>query len=300
MTGAVAVERWDVFARAPGGGNPCYLIRDGRNHGADDARDHGAEAAQLAARRYAAEAALVTGVDGTGVTLRYFSPGGEMAMCGHATIAAVTALIAAGELFGNQAVVRALAGEFEVGWDGAAPPLVSIDHPGPRFGPPVPATDEVARSLGLPPDGLGPGAELRVVSIGRAKLLVPLPDAEAVHAARPDPERLGELCRSVGATGAYVYAPHPDGRADHLVARQFPVDAGVAEDPATGVAAGALAAYLAYQAGEAGWTAVEVDQGDAMGLPSRLQARALLAGGTVSRAQVAGHAELIGRELVRV
>jgi len=290
MTGerVIQVERWDVFAREPGGGNPCYLIREGG--------DHAVDAAQLAARRHGAEAALATVFDG-GVALRFFSPGGEMAMCGHATIAAVTALVTAGELAGNEAVAHTSAGDYSVSWDDGTPPLVSIEHPDPRIGPPVAATGEVARSLGVPADRMT-GGDLRVVSIARAKLLVPLVDAQAVHAARPDPDRLAALCRAVGATGAYVFAPHPGGRADHLVARQFPVDAGMAEDPATGVAAGALAAYLA--AGP-GWSAIEVDQGDAMGRPSRLQARAFAtAGGVVSRVRVAGRAQPIGQELVQL
>jgi PhzF family phenazine biosynthesis protein len=284
---AFSVERWDVFAREPGGGNPCYLIRaDG---------DHAVETAQLVARRHGAETAVI-GVDDEGMALRFFAPGGELAMCGHATIAAVTALAAAGELSGTDAVARTRAGDYPVGWDDGTPPLVSIDHLDPRIGPALTATGEVAASLGVPVDRLA-GGDLRVVSIARAKLLVPLVDAEAVHAAQPDADRLAGLCRAVGATGAYVFAPHPDGRPDHLVARQFPVDAGVAEDPATGVAAGALAAYLASAAG---WSAVEVDQGDAMGRPSRLQARAFAADGVVSRVQVAGRAQLIGQELVRL
>jgi PhzF family phenazine biosynthesis protein len=284
---ATSVEHWEVFAREQGGGNPCYLIR------ATDAV--AVEAAQLAARQHGAEAAVVA-VEEAGIALRFFSPGGEMAMCGHATIAAVTALVAAGELDGSDTVARTSAGDFPVGWDGDSPPLVSIDHLDLQIGPAVAATGEVAGSLGVPPDQMA-GGDLRVVSIARAKLLVPLVDAEAVHAARPDPDRLAELCRAVGATGAYVFAPHPDGRAEHLVARQFPVDAGMAEDPATGVAAGALAAYLASADG---WSEIEVDQGDAMGRPSRLQARAFAADGAVSRVQVAGRAQLVGQELVQL
>jgi PhzF family phenazine biosynthesis protein len=284
---AVPVERWDVFARVPGGGNPCYLVRAG----GDDA----VEIARLAARRHGAEAAVV-GVEDDAIALRFFAPGGEMAMCGHATIAAVTALGAAGELTGNQTVARTEAGDYPVSWDDGTPPLVSIDHLDPRIGPPVASTAEVAAALGVPAGRLATG-DPRVVSIARAKLLVPVVDAEAVHAARPDPDRLAELCRAVGATGAYVFAPHPDGRPEHLVARQFPVDAGMAEDPATGVAAGALAAYLAAADG---WSAVEVDQGDAMGRPSLLHARAFAADGAVSRVQVAGRAQLIGREQLQL
>jgi PhzF family phenazine biosynthesis protein len=282
-----SVQHWDVFARAAGGGNPCYLIR------ADDSAEV-IEAAELVARRHGAEAAVVSVAD-PGIALRFFSPGGEMAMCGHATIAAVTALVLAGELAGGDTVARTRAGDFPVSWDDDRPPLVSIDHVDPWFGPAVAATGEVAAALGVPVEQLA--GESMVVSIARAKLLAPLVDAEAVHGARPDPDRLAELCRAVGATGAYVFAPHPDGRPEHLVARQFPVDAGIAEDPATGVAAGALAAYLAAAAG---WSAIEVDQGDAMGRPSRLQARAFAADATVSRVQVAGRARLVGQEEFRL
>src|SRR6185295_15817649 len=81
-----------------------------------------------------------------------------------------------------------------------------------------------------------------------AKLIVPLRTADAVHAADPDLDRLWEICRRADRTGAYVFAPHPDGRDRHVVARQFPVDAGYPEDPATGVAAAALVVYLAEQA----------------------------------------------------
>jgi trans-2,3-dihydro-3-hydroxyanthranilate isomerase len=251
-------------------------------------------AAREAARRYDAEAAVMAVRDG-GIALRFFAPGGEMAMCGHATIAAVTALVAEGELAGNEAVAHTAAGNFPVGWDGGTPPLVRIDHLELTIGPVLALAGEVAAALGVPVERLG--GDLRVVSIARAKLLVPLENAEAVHATRPDGDRLGQLCRQVGATGAYVYAPHPDGRGGHLVARQFPVDAGVAEDAATGVAAGALAAYLAAAPG---WSAVEIDQGDAMGRPSRLQARALVSDGAVRRVEVAGRAQLVGQELLQL
>ncbi|MDQ1740429.1 MAG: trans-2,3-dihydro-3-hydroxyanthranilate isomerase, partial [Pseudonocardiales bacterium] len=201
-------------------------------------------------------------------------------------------------LSGSDTVARTSAGSYPVGWDDGSPPLVSIDHLDSQIGPALAVTGEVAGSLGVPVDQLA-GGDLRVVSIARAKLLVPLIGAEAVHAAQPDPDRLAELCRRVGATGAYVFAPHPDGRPDHLVARQFPVDAGVAEDPATGVAAGALAAYLSHRSeAPPGWSVIEVDQGDAMGRPSRLHARAFAADGVVSRVQVAGRAQLIMQELL--
>jgi PhzF family phenazine biosynthesis protein len=104
---------------------------------------------------------------------------------------------------------------------------------------------ELTTALGLPPGSIPAAAEIRPVSVSRAKLIVPLRDPDTVHQCRPDLPALWDLCRRHDATGAYVFAPHPDSDPVHVVARQFPVDAGFPEDPATGVAAAALAAYLA-------------------------------------------------------
>ncbi|MEO6503458.1 MAG: PhzF family phenazine biosynthesis isomerase [Jatrophihabitantaceae bacterium] len=283
------VERWDVFAREPGGGNPCYLVRGDARSEIDRAVGH------AVARRYGGEAALVS-VAGAGVDLRFFSPGGELAMCVHASIAAVSALVAAGELDGHQVMAHTAAADCAIGWDDATPPLVSVEQQAPEIGPQLDLAAEVAACLGLPTELIEHGRfGIRVARGARPKLLVPLAGAEAVHAARPEPERLGALCRGLGATGCYVFAPHPDGHAEHLVARQFPVDAGVVEDAATGVAAAALAAYLAQAARLTGSaeSVLEIDQGEAMGRPSRLVARAFSDAGLVRRTAVAGQARFI-------
>lgn len=286
----VQVERWDVFARGPDGGNPGYLVRGGAGSEA------GPEVAQAVARRYGGEAALVT-VDGAALELRFFAPAGEITMCVHASIAAVSALVASSELAGHQVTARTSSGDCLISWDDATPPLVSVQQRAPRLGPPLDLASEAAACLGLPPESIAARSTIRVVGTSRSKLLVPLADAGAVHASQPDRERLGALCRGLDTTGCYVFAPHPDGRAEHLVARQFPVDAGILEDAATGVAASALAAYLAQPAGSAESVLV-IDQGDTMGRPSELVARAYAAGGEVLSTQVAGRARFVLRETV--
>jgi predicted PhzF superfamily epimerase YddE/YHI9 len=118
-----------------------------------------------------------------------------------------------------------------------------------------------------------------------------------VHAARPDFPALWTLCSRLETTGAYAFAPHPDGDPSHLVARQYPVDAGYPEDPATGVAAAALAAYLASQRRPArpAWTRITIDQGDAMHAPSRLHAAALAGPDAVTQPSVTGQAIRTGQ-----
>jgi PhzF family phenazine biosynthesis protein len=286
----VTVEQWTVFRRSPEGGNPCPVVTD-----ASALRP--AEMQAIAAH-YGHESAFVTGVSAAGVRLRSFVPQHEMRMCVHATIAAVTALLGAGAVQAGHTTVHTPSGEHRVSWGDGDSPEVTVEQHRPSFGPPELLGTEAMAALGLPEESIAAAAPIRIVSVSRPKLIVPVDDAEAVHAARPDFPALLELCRVLGATGAYVFAPHPDGRRDHFVARQFPVDAGFPEDPATGVAAAALAAYLAdgLLPFEPAWARITIDQGDAMGRPSRLRAAALAGPTGITRTSVTGQAVRTGQD----
>jgi trans-2,3-dihydro-3-hydroxyanthranilate isomerase len=71
---------------------------------------------------------------------------------------------------------------------------------------------------------------------------------------------------------------------------------GIAEDPATGAAAVALAGFLAErQRPPAGTTRWLICQGADMGRPSRMDLEADLAAGALAAVRVGGAAVLIGR-----
>jgi trans-2,3-dihydro-3-hydroxyanthranilate isomerase len=95
---------------------------------------------------------------------------------------------------------------------------------------------------------------------------VQLPDEAAVAALAPD---LGAL-RELGPVGASCFAV-ADG---HVKVRMFGPGLGVAEDPATGSAAGPLAVHLARHGAVAFGERVEIRQGAEIGRPSVLYARA--------------------------
>jgi PhzF family phenazine biosynthesis protein len=295
----IDVEQWSVFRRGAGGGNPCPVITDAA----------GLRPAQMQAiaAHYGHESVFVTSVDASGAGLRYFVPAHEMRMCVHATVAAITALAGSGVISGGHTTVRTASGEYEARWTaredrasgaGGGPVQVTVEQQAPWSGPPAAVHREAAAALGLPDGSAVASAPIRAVSVSRPKLIVPLRDADLVHRARPDFPALWALCRRLATTGAYIFAPHPDGAGQHVVARQFPVDAGYPEDPATGVAAAALAAYLAdgLRPAQPAWTRLTIDQGDAMGQPSTLLAAALTGPGGTTRTSVTGQAVRTGRE----
>lgn len=271
-----------VFADGPGGGNPCAVTF------AAEALT-GAEM-QEAAAGFGVESAFVLPPDGedADVRLRFFVPRHEMEMCVHATVGATVLLAERGALpAGRAARVQTPLGVREVEHDAAAR-TAAVVLPGPELGPPLTELDPLLAALGI----TAVAGVVRSASAARAKLLVPLPDEATVDALAPDHAALWDACDTLDVTGVYAYTCEAAG-AD-IAARQFPVRAGYDEDPATGVAAAALAGALAAEGvgrdGE-GWRAWRVAQGRALGQPSIMDAAARVdARGAVVATRVAGTA----------
>lgn len=110
---------------------------------------------------------------------------------------------------------------------------------------------------------------------GRPKTLFRLSSIEAVHGAQSpsDPGRFQYCCDEIESTGVYLYAPHPE--VDYkFECRQFPRASGYPEDPATGIAAAALAVGLHQydnSNGESCNPTYTFIQGTAMGRPSLIK-----------------------------
>ena len=142
----------------------------------------------------------------------------------------------------------------------------SILQEQPSFGP-KPDPVAVMRAAGLSAADADPTLPAQIVSTGLTNLLAPV-RREALHrAAPPGRETLRALLEPLGATVLYLAAVDPDAGAAR--ARGFLVDhAAIAEDPATGSAAGELLAYLRERDGTSELT---IEQGVEMGRPSRLE-----------------------------
>ena len=294
------VEWMTVFADGPGGGNPCPVVFD--FEGSPDEM-------QALAAGFGVETVFV--FPGTArsdnpfdAELRYFVPRHEMEMCVHASIAASVLLAETGRFAGNPARIKTVLGVLDVRWDATDRYAVIAQFPA-EFGEPVvgDARRSVLRALNIDDrdvdDSAGP---IRSVSTARAKLIVPLVDEATVDGLRPDFERLWEVCDELNVTGFYPFARVRPSRgapsgAD-AAARQFPRRSGYDEDPATGVAACGLGAYLTAQThgrGDEGWRSWKIAQGRAMGRPSSIAVEALAdQHGRIVQTRVGGSARRLG------
>ena len=264
----------DVFARRPLTGNPLSLV--------PDADELPVPQLQAIAREFnQSETTFVlrpTRPDATW-RLRSFTPiGAEVFGAGHNALgawlwlaAADRIAVGAGPRLTQEIGDDVLPVEVEHGPDGNV--SVTMDQSEATFGEIVLDRTGLAAALSLDPAELVPGEAAQVVDTGAGHLLVPVRDRAAVDRAVPLPDRLAALLRQAGGEGCYLYSRDPAGGADAVAyTRFFNPTMGIAEDPATGTAAGPLVARLVAEGKVAGnGRPVIVEQGHKLGRPSRIQ-----------------------------
>jgi trans-2,3-dihydro-3-hydroxyanthranilate isomerase len=266
----------DVFAEAPLTGNPLALVAEA--DGLDE------PVMQSVAREFnQSETTFLLRPTRDAATwrLRSFTPSGaEVFGAGHNALGAWWWLATAGKLaldagagrFAQEIGERVLPVEV-VGTKNGQPAEIWMEQARPDFGRTANNLPELAAALGLDADDLLPGAQ--VVSTGAAHLLVPVSDRSALNRARPESARLAAALRALGAQGCYVYTRDAIGRDAAAQARFFNPTVGIWEDPATGSAAGPLACQLVAQAVVDDGATITIEQGHAVGRPSRIQVAVL-------------------------
>lgn len=270
----------DAFTDRPFAGNPAAVVPlDG------DAWPPDAWMQALAANMNLSETAFVRH-DGAGdragerhdgrFDLRWFTPGAEVDLCGHATVATAHVLWATGRLpLGTTARFATRSGELLARRlaDGA----VELDLPAL---PPEPVVAPAGLLAALGIEG-GAGEVLR----SRFDVVVVVPTEADVAALDPDLAAL----RRIDARGVIVTAPADAADVD-LVSRFFAPAVGVDEDPVTGSAHCVLAPYWSVRLGR---TALRARQISARGGDLRLALHG-------DRVTIAGHAVTVHSGFLRV
>jgi trans-2,3-dihydro-3-hydroxyanthranilate isomerase len=273
VTTAVPFYLVDVFAAQPFAGNPLALVAHGER--VDQS------VMKLVAREFnQSETTFLlppTRVEATW-RLRSFTPtGAEVFGAGHNALGAWWWLASEGHLelsggagrFAQELGDRVLPVEIVADGHGQAATVV-MDQSPPSFGATVGDTASLAAALGLKTDDLHAGLPAQVVDTGAAHLLVPVVDRAAIDRAEPNaPELLAQL-QTVEGQGCYIFSLDPLSRDAVAYTRFFNPTVGIWEDPATGSAAGPLASLLLAHGVVSDGTTVLVEQGHALGRPSRI------------------------------
>lgn len=112
----------------------------------------------------------------------------------------------------------------------------------------------------------------QAVSTGAFHFLVPVKNIEALRNVRIDAPKLVKLAKPLGCHGCYLYTLETVNKNSSAHARAFFPGIGMtSEDPATGSAAGPLAAYLVSKGVLPAEKTLIVEQGYEIGRPSRIE-----------------------------
>lgn len=184
----VHVLHYDAFSSVPNLGNPAGVVLAAGLGLTDDVM----QAVALAVGFN--ETAFVTDVNPESVSIRYFTPGHEGDLCGHATVAAFAALHDRGHLPPSNVgppwhfTLHARAGNLPVlvERDEHGRVKVWMAQPAVRFVPVTDEPSEVARVLGLRPQDISCDLPVIYANTGLWTLLVPVTGLDAMKRMRPD------------------------------------------------------------------------------------------------------------------
>lgn len=250
----------DAFTNHAFGGNGCAVV-----HGA-------AGLDEETCMRYVRETSLVectfTGPSEIAdIRVRYFLASREIPFAGHPTIATVAAMQSRGLISGDSIVLETGAGLVPVRLNGTA---IEMTQVAPSFGPQLDVA-MVADVVGLPPEAII--APPQVVSTGLPFCITVLRDHDALRAARLNVDALAAFLTSQGHSGTDMVEPFLvtlTGATDQgdTFSRLLLAPPSPPEDPFTGSATGAMAAYL-WRYGLMDKDVFVAEQGHWMGRPGQ-------------------------------
>ena len=171
---------------------------------------------------------------------------------------------------------------------------VVMQQEAPVAGRRVEGVAVLAASLGLTASDVAVDrAPCQVMFTGAAHLMVPIRDHSAVDRIQPNAKALLAVLESVGAEGCYVFSMDPPHVGAAVYTRFFNPTVGIWEDPATGTAAGPLAAHLVAHGLATPGQKLVIEQGTAMGRMSLIQVDVV-----ADTVKVSGHCVIVASGLL--
>lgn len=293
----VDIDIWLGFSETTVGGSAAGVVHDGTSLTTAQMQD-------LATAVGAPATCFVQAVMPDRVDVRFFSTLTEYGMCGHGTVALLTALIDAGRIEcgseprtvdlvtpASQATMtihERVDGRFEV--------MLSLE-PAP-FQSTAISPAELASALGTSANVFS-AIPIEESPSDFVHLLVPTTGLDALASMVPDFEALGSLCQAHGIHTVAAYSPVAGAPGNTIRVRDFCPATGTDEAAATGTTNRAVSGHLVRHRlcglGENGTNTVRAEQGVEMRRPSLVTTSMTVADGAVTHIAVGGVATLLQR-----
>ena len=230
------------LVQEPNKGNPAGVVLNG-----DNLTDM--EMQEIAAKVGFNETAFPVKSAVADLRIRYFTPGHEMDLCGHATMATIFALKSRGLLTEkDELTIETRAGVLPIRIDSLADGMfhITMKQASPQFEEFKGSSEELAQSIGLEKDDIDGDLPIVYGSTGIWTLLVPIKTLSAFTRMKPNTEIFPSILKEMPKASIHPFCLETYDANAHMHARHFSSPySGTIEDAVTGTASGVMGAYYA-------------------------------------------------------
>ena len=215
------------------------------------------------------ETAFVRVNDDGSVSLRYFTPAGEVELCGHATIGSFALLHKIGRIGDGTHLAHTKAGDLTIEVQGET---VWMDMAPPQLLRELTDTElpELYEAYGLTVDDKPEGYLPKIASTGLADIMMPVRDHDTLLRAVQNEPAVTVLSKRYDVTGVHMFCP---GDTCTAWCSNFAPLYDIPEECATGTSNGALTYYLYLQGVVKPGQENVFLQGEHMSRPSEIRSR---------------------------
>ncbi len=287
----IKVYTLNAFAKNPQGGNPAGVVLE-----AGSLSDN--QMQQITKEVSFSETAFVSKSDKADFRVRFFTPKGEVDLCGHATIAtfflmAKLKLIQFG-MYTQETKAGVL--NIEVKSDEA----IFMNQNTPQFFEEI-DKEEIAHSLNIPIEVIESDLPIQIVSTGLRDILVPIRTLSELHSIKPNFEKVYEISKKYDVVGYHLFTLETKFDSTAHCRNLAPLY-DIPEESATGTSNGALSCYL--------WKNRKInndqsqnlvyEQGYSMGKPSEILVNLITDDEKIVEVKVGGIASNIQQKEIKI
>jgi len=227
--------------------------------------------------------------------VRIFTPAKEIPFAGHPTLGTAYVLKQKGLIDSTAKAATLELGVGAIPVEFISDEVIRMSQPKPRFLNEWKDGSAVAKTIGLSKNDINMDYPMQFVLTGTPFLIVPLNSIKAVQSAVPVSSLILQMLKDQPSGKILIFSTQTTNEDSNVHVRMFAPDVGVLEDPATGSAAGPLAAYLEYYKvleKKTKGTRIIIEQGYEIKRPSQLVAEVIW-NKEIKRVLVSGKVKLV-------
>lgn len=237
---SITVHHFDAFSNQPNKGNPAGVVLNG-----DDLTDE--EMQKIAYEVGFNETSFSVKSEIADLKIRFFTPGHEMDLCGHATMATIFALKTK-SLLGDksQLTIETKAGILPISIQTSDENelLITMKQATPKFEQFTGSKAKLAQSIGLEETDLHETLPILYGSTGIWTLLIPIKELKAFEKMKPNTKDFPTILKEMPKASVHPFCMETFDPQATMHARHFSSPySGTIEDAVTGTASGVMGAY---------------------------------------------------------